>query len=287
VSALLFQIGSLASRSVPGRVRYGAARAAGAVGFATKAGLRRQAIQNYAGVLGLPPGDPRVRRVAREAVVGYTKLLADFLLLSSLTPERLRETVEVTGLEHVREGLDRGRGVIVVTAHFGNWDIAAAAAVAHGIPVTAVTDAYGDSGLNGAVVAAREKIGMKVLPLDVRAGRGVLGALRRNEVVALVCDLPKEGRNVEVVLCGQKVMVPAGPALLSLRSGAPIIPISCHRRADNSYALRIQGPVDFLPTGDEDADVARLAQASIDRLDALLRAEPEQWYLFSPMWDVA
>jgi KDO2-lipid IV(A) lauroyltransferase len=178
-----------------------------------------------------------------------------------------------------------GRGAIVVTPHFGNWDIAAAAAASRGLRLTAVTEHFGDDALNQQVVAARERIGMKVVPLSVSAGKAVLTALRHGEVVALVCDLPpKEGRTVTVRVCGQDAVVPAGPALLALRTSAPVVPIMCHRRASNRYLLQVQSKVEFEPGGDSDRDVEALAQAIMARFEPYLRASPEQWYLFSPMW---
>jgi lauroyl/myristoyl acyltransferase len=284
LSAAMFGLGSAITAAVPGRVRYGAARLAGEVGFAIQPRLRRQAIENYAAVLGLPESAPEARRVAREAVVGYTKLMADFLLLPRLRSADILERVRVRGLENIRTVLEAGHGAIAVTPHFGNWDMAAAAAVASGLTVTAVTDRFGDGQMNEKVVASRQRFGMKVVPVGVSAGKAVLTALRRNEVVALVCDLPKEGRNILVDLAGQSALVPAGPALLSLRAGAPVVPIVCRRMPDNRYDLEIQAPVEFTPSGDSERDVPRLAQAIMDRFDALLRSTPEQWYLFSPMW---
>ena len=266
-------------------MRYGAARAGGALGYAALPGMRRQALQNYAGVLHLPPTSPVVRRVAREAVVGYTKLLADFLMLSQLTREEVMRIVDWRGWENIQGALDQGKGAIVVTPHFGNWDMAAAAAAARGLKVTAVTDHYGDDDLNRRVTEARSRMGVNVVPLSVAAGKASLSALRRNEIVALVCDLAKDGRNVRVTVCGQQVMVPAGPAVMAIRSGAPVVPITCRRQADNRYLLEVQEPIDFTPTGDRDADSQALAQAIMSRFEPHLLRWPEQWYLFSPMWE--
>lgn len=282
--AQLFGVATAAVDATPARIRYGAARALGNAAYLLGGDLRRQARENYAAILGERPETPRVGRVAREAVVGYVKLMADFLLLPALSQERIRRMVEVTGLQHIDAVLSRRRGAIVVTPHFGSWDMAAAAAVAHGVKLTAVADRYGDSALDRRVVGAREKFGMRVVPVGAGAGRAVLRALRRNEVVALVCDLPKEGRNVAVSLLGQPAMVPAGPAVLALRTGAPLVPITCRRLPDNRYRLDIEEEVHFTPTGREAIDVPALAQAIVDRFTATLRALPEQWYLFSRMW---
>lgn len=286
MSALAFVVGNALSRAVPGRVRYGSARLLGGAGYLAGGRARRNALANYGAILGLPTTDPRVGRVARDAMVGYAKLLADFLLLPSLSAADVLDRVDVIGMENIFDGLKAGRGVIAVTPHFGNWDMAGAAAVAMGVPVTAVTERFGSESLNRRVVASRERAGVEVVPLGRGSGKAVLSALRRNRAVALVCDLPKEGRNLVVDLLGQRAEVPAGPAVLSLRTGAPIVPITCRRLPDNRYLLEVQAPVEFHPTGAPD-DAARLAQVYIDRLAPLLRAHPEQWYLFSPMWSSA
>jgi lauroyl/myristoyl acyltransferase len=281
----IFVGGGALSRMLPSSLRYGVASLGGKVGFRLVGRTRRQALENYAGILHQAESSPEVHRVTREALVGYAKLMADFVLLPTLTPERVREMVDWDGIEHIHKAREKGKGVIVVTPHFGNWDIAAAAATAVGLPLTAVTEQHGTSDLNRRVVEARQRIGMNVVPLGVTAGKAVITALRRNQLVALVCDLPpKEGRSVRVRICGQEAVVPAGPALLALRSGAPVLPFVCRRLPDDRYRVEVQPPVSFEPTADKDRDVERLAQAIMDRFDPILRANPEQWYLFSPMW---
>jgi KDO2-lipid IV(A) lauroyltransferase len=281
----IFVGGGAISRVLPSSLRYSMASLGGRVGFRLVGKSRRQALENYAGILHQPQSSPEVRRVAREAFVGYAKLMADFALLPSLTPDRVREMVGWDGIEHIHTALEGGKGVIVVTPHFGNWDIAAAATTAAGMAVTAVTEHYGTSDLNRRVVAARQRIGMNVVPLGVTAGKAVVTALRRNQLVALVCDLPpRDGRSVRVRICGQEALVPAGPALLALRSGAPVLPFVCRRLPDDRYRIEVQPAVRFEATGNKGHDVERLAQAIMDRFDPILRANPEQWYLFSPMW---
>jgi KDO2-lipid IV(A) lauroyltransferase len=281
----VFVGGGALGRLLPSSFRYGFAGLGGRATFRLVGRTRRQALENYAGILHQGESSPEVRRVAREALVGYAKLLADFVLMPSLTPQRVREMVDWDGIEHIHRAREGGKGVIVVTPHFGNWDIAAAATTALGLPVTAVTERHGTSDLNRRVVEARQRIGMNVVPLGVTAGKAVLTALRRNELVALVCDLPpKEGRSVRVRICGQDALVPAGPALLALRSGAPVVPFVCRRLPDDRYRVEVQPPLRFEATDDKDRDVERLAQAIMDRFDPILRAAPEQWYLFSPMW---
>ena len=285
MSSAVFQAGNALASRTPARFRHAASRAGGTAAYLVARGVRRQALANYAGILHQPPGSPEVRRVARESLVGYAKLMTEFVLLPTLTAAEVLEMVDWVGFENIEGALRGGLGAIVVTPHFGNWDLAAAAAVARGLPVTAVTERFGDEAMNQRVVAARERLGMKVVPLGVAAGRAVLNALRRGEVVALVCDLPpREGRAVRVRICGQVTQVPAGPAVLALRTGAPVVPITCRRMTDDRYLLEVQEAISFSPSGAHDVDVEALSQAIMDRFEPILSAAPEQWYLYSPMW---
>jgi len=284
LDARLFNAGSALLKVLPVTVRDGAATALGNLGYALQPGLRRQAQLNYSGILHRPITSKHVRRTARRAVVGYGKLLGDFLVLSRLKPEEIRAMVEVEGIEHIQRARQAGKGVVIFMPHFGNWDIAGAAAVAHGIPLTVVADDWGSPGVNSEIFNSRRSLGMTVVPMGPGAGQAVLSALRKNQVVGLMADLAQEGRAVEVKVMGQVASMPAGPALLSLRTGAPILPTTCRRISGRQFRLEIQPPVSFTPSGDFRADTRELTQAVVRRLEPALEASLEQWYLFSPMW---
>ena len=91
-------------------------------------------------MLGLPPGSPEVRRLARRAFQNYGRMLADFTLIAALSADELRARVSFTGLSHVDAALARGRGCILALPHMGSWDWAGSAGGALGYPVYAVTD---------------------------------------------------------------------------------------------------------------------------------------------------
>jgi KDO2-lipid IV(A) lauroyltransferase len=287
VSGLVYSLGSVLVRLLPAGLVYRGAALFGTLSYLARPALRRQTLANYAPILKRPPEDPEVKRVARAAMVGYSKLIVDFLLMPHLSREGVLRMVDPVGLDRLRKAVDGGKGAIVVTPHFGNWDLAAATAAALGYPVTIVTERFGPAGMDRKVVAARQRLGLAVVPLSVRAGKASLTALRRGEIVGLVCDLPKEGRNLLVTIAGQRALVPAGPALLSLRSGAPIVPIVNRRVADGHYRLDVLEPLTWPASADAERDMREFAQAIIDRFEPALRANPEQWYLFSPMWGKA
>src|SRR5450756_363114 len=101
---------------------------------------RRAALENYAAVLGRERSDPEVARIARRAFQNYGRMLTDFLLIGSLSPEELRQRMSIDGLDHVDAALARGRGAIMAVPHMGSWDMAGSYAGALGYPISAVAE---------------------------------------------------------------------------------------------------------------------------------------------------
>src|SRR6202035_2801916 len=133
-----YSVGARLVRVFPPGFRHAAAAPGGTAWFWLSAGQRRAALENYAAALGLDSGDPEVARVARRAFQNYGRMLTDFLLLGSLTPEELMQRMTIDGLDQLDAALARGRGAIMAVPHMGSWDMAGSYAGALGYPLAAV-----------------------------------------------------------------------------------------------------------------------------------------------------
>jgi KDO2-lipid IV(A) lauroyltransferase len=131
----------------------------------------------------------------------------------------------------------------------------------------------------------RERLGMTVVAHGPGAGNAVLGALRRNEVVCLLCDRDLGRDGVSVEFFGERTTLPGGPATLALRTGAPLLPVAVYftSRLDGHRAV-VRPPVAAARAGALRADVARVTQALAGELELLIAAHPEQWHLLQPNW---
>jgi KDO2-lipid IV(A) lauroyltransferase len=172
--------------------------------------------------------------------------------------------------------------------HFGNWDLGAGAAAARGYPLTVIAETFADRRLDDMVTGARRRLGMEIVKME-KTGPSLLRALKRNGLLALLIDRPVPGEGVRVSFFGEDVEVPAGPARLALRSGAAVIPAGFARTRQNRAGVTaltafIEPPV---PTGDDETDVRALTQAIVSSHEQFIRAYPEQWYMFRPMWAAA
>lgn len=281
-----WQAASLVLRRLPPWLVRAIAVVAGAAAFYCWPRGRRATVRNFRRVLA---GAPRseVRRVARASLINYCRYLAEFIRFPSLAPQELVARCRGEGGFAVLDrALERGKGVIVVCMHFGNWDMGAGAAAARGYPLTVVAETFTDERLDAMVVGARRRLGMRVVPME-KAGPSVLRSLKHNGLLALLIDRPVPGDGVRARFFGEAVEVPAGPARLALRSGASLLPAAfarCEASSRTEVEVLTQAPIAPEGTGDEARDIQRLTQAVLDAHEQFIRAHPEQWYMFREMW---
>ncbi len=268
-------------RVLPLRLSYALARPAGMAAFYLWPGGRRRCIRN---MLHVAAGDASLaRRHARRSFAYYAVYLVDFLRFGALTPGEVARRIDFDDWS-LLEGARTGNGVVFVTLHFGNWDLGAACIAERGFPLAVVADTFRHRRLNDLVVGSRERLGMHIIPAQ-RLGTGLLRALRRNDIVTLLIDIPQPEAGIEVEFFGGTVAVPAGPARLALRAGAPIVTGVLPRQAPASDRFSgVMERVAFVPGGDRERDVRELTQATMRSLERMLRRDPEQWYIFRSLW---
>ncbi|MGH7903913.1 MAG: lysophospholipid acyltransferase family protein [Candidatus Dormibacteraceae bacterium] len=274
------------SLAVPASVGNAVARAGGSLWYRGSPGQRRAAHDNYAVVLGRSPDDPEVRRVARRAFQNYGIMIADFLRMGTLTPETVIGRVGHDGREHVDRALERGRGCVLALAHMGAWDMAAAVAASFDYKLLAVAERFPGS-LNEAVVGARERFGVHITMVNRRTISEIRAALARNELVALLCDLPQGPGGAAVSFFGQAARVPAGPAAFMLKDGAGLVPVRINRIGEERYHVHVDPEIAYTATGDRRHDTQAIMQSVVSRFERFISQQPDQWYAFRPLFTPA
>jgi KDO2-lipid IV(A) lauroyltransferase len=245
--------------------------------------MRRTAKENMRQVLGADTDNRQLNKVVRSAYRNYFKYLAEFLMLPSLSRQRLQQLVDHAGWDNVDRALSEGKGAIFVCFHIGNWDIAASMIAIQGYPMNVVVDRFEPERLNKVIQGYRVEKGVKIIPVE-QSARKVLQVLRHNEILGLLIDLPTAD-GVPVQLFGATCRIPAGAATLALRTGAKLVPGYLIRKPDNSFEGRIDTQIDYEACGDMEIDVQRLSQAVIDRLSCYVQEHPEQWFVARQLWN--
>jgi KDO2-lipid IV(A) lauroyltransferase len=260
---------------------------AGAVAYRRAEAARATVEANQAQVLGAELDDELVGVSTREAFELYARYWYDTFRVRSMSRDEVNARTRPAGYHHLDEARERGRGVICVLPHMGNWDVAGHHLAINGYPVASVAEVLKPARLSELFLRHREELGMRIIPLtkDGHVGQQLKGLLADNWVVALVADRDLGGRGVEVEMFGRRRRVPAGPALLSLTTGAPLC-VCPVQTLDRGWSVTIGAPLEFERTGETKRDVVSLSRAMAAEFERAIAAHPPDWHLFQPGWEL-
>ena len=279
---LFYQTVRLMTRLLPRRACYAIARPF--AGWAYRRNLAtREAIEANLRVVLHAQGQPAtahdLERLVRRNFIGFGKYMVDFFKIGALSPESQQALIRVEHLDYLQQCVDMNKGVIVLTAHLGNWELGAVVAQQCGFRINAVVREQPTPRLDALFQAQRVKRGVQVLPMN-GAALAVPACLKRNEIVVLLADMDYSGGGRPVPFFGQAACLPQGPAVLAKRSGSPILPAFVLRQADDTFCFRAYQPI--LP------DPSRSVRDIQDAICAILEAEigehPDQWFAYEPLW---
>jgi len=273
------------SMTVPEVVGLPLFRGLGALAYATLPGVRSTVASNQARVLGLDPEAPLVRAATREAFALYARYWYDTFRIRAFPASEVLRRTRMEGNENVDRALEAGHGCICVMPHMGNYDVAGHWMAVNGYPIAAVAEVLEPARLFELFVRHREELGMKVVPLraGTHVGQQLAGLLAANWLIALVADRDLSGRGIAVEMFGTTRMVPAGPALLSLSTGAPLLVCDSYTSGDG-WTVRIGSPLEIERTGIVRQDVAELTRLMALRFERSIAAKPTDWHMFQPAW---
>jgi lauroyl/myristoyl acyltransferase len=234
----------------------------------------------------LPPAD--FDALVRRAMRSYLRYYLEAFRLPSLSPEQILRVFHLDGEAQLRDDMESGRGAVVALPHGGNWDLAGAWVAAKGWPLVAIAERLRPEGLYRRFLEFREGLGMEIIPLtgaekpplDLLVER-----LAKGYVVALLADRDLPARGVAVDFFGARATMPPGPALLALRSGAPLYAVDMWYERDAAWA-RLNGPVPLPPpdAGSLAERVRLVTQDLADRLAVGIARHPEDWHRLQRMW---
>ncbi|MBN1269495.1 MAG: lysophospholipid acyltransferase family protein [Kiritimatiellae bacterium] len=250
--------------------------------YAHKEHDRRAVMSNLRQIFsarGMTPTDEHLQSVARKTFQYFGKYLVDFFRYARLTRREVDRLVSVEHPEYIEQARARGKGVICLSAHIGNWELAAAVMGALGYEPNAVVLPERLDKLDKLFQHQRRKRGMKLIPLG-HAAMGLVRCLRRGEFVALVADRDFSTRDDRTVFFGKPARLPHGPARLSIMTGAPILPTFLLREVDDTFLLRMYPPIFPEELGSEEAIRRRI----VEILEDVIGEFPYQWFIFDDFW---
>lgn len=243
-------------------------------------GPRREvALQNLA--LAFPESSEGWRRVQVRRIYDHLALsLVEFLVTQKDPDQALDWVEEVSGLEHFEQALAKGRGIVLLTGHLGNWELLGAWLCRKGYPMYAVVQRNENPEMERLIEESRCRIGLKTLSKSFGM-RGVLHALKKGAVVALLAD--QHGGDLLIDFMGRRAKTFSGPAVFSLLTGAPIVPVVSFRRAPFRHEIVVLPPL-VAPEGERAFQIEALTRQANEILESLIRLHPEQWLWLHRRW---
>lgn len=245
----------------------------------------REAVKkNLRRVLGPRRSESMIGYEARWTFRQFGKYLAEFFRFTRFGARFVEKHVLPSGLANIEEAAGAGRGVVIVTAHLGNWELGASVFIDLGYDVTSVALEHKNSRVDVLLNKQRVRRGVRVLPAGGYL-RGCYRALRAGKIVALLGDRDVTGAGIDVEFFGKPVTLPQGPARLSVRTGAPIVPAFMLRRPNDSWHIYIERPIYPDTSIDRDESVRDMMSKYALVMEEYIRWHPSQWAVFYDFWN--
>jgi len=229
----------------------------------------------------MPPAQ-RIR-VGRRSYINFAKSMIEFSAIGRLGSERLRALVAVRGREHIDAALARGRGAVVVTGHFGSWELLGAAAVAHGMPADFLVGEQSNKSIDELMNGLRSAAGIGIIARGI-AARGVFASLKAGRMVALLSDQDARRAGIFVDFLGIPSSTYPGAAQFAQRTGAPVVFCYIVRRPDETHEAVFLPPIEPDPAAGRDDETVRLTQAYTTALEDAVRKHPDHYFWAHRRW---
>ena len=278
------RITSIFIAPLPFRIGYAIAVVLGFCGYYLRRRSTPLVKQNIRRVLGPDIDERTVKRIARRCCINLSLNYYDIVRVPRLSHDDLDRMIEFHGLEHLEPASASGRGVVVATAHLGNYDLVPQATLARAIPITILVERMRDERLWQFLMQMRRAGGLAFLPVDMSGIRAAFRTLKGGGLVGIASDRLVKGDAIVAPFMGEAAPMPAGAAQLAVRTGAAILPTFCLRRGPNRYRIHVEPPIFPCAGAPREEEVARLTQQMITVMERYIRANPDQWMIFQPLW---
>jgi KDO2-lipid IV(A) lauroyltransferase len=244
---------------------------------------RKIALSNLEIAFGKEWPESRREKIARNSLISFCQTVADMIKLSLVGDKRKEKLMTVEGEENLQEALKEGKGVLIFSAHFGNWEMGSFFISKVG-KLEVVARALDNELLEKELTKLRINLGANVIYKKM-AAKQILQSLRRNEMVAILIDqnvLRSEG--VFVDFFGKEASTTPALARFFLRTRSPIVPVFCYPTRSRHYRLKILKPLHIETEGDYSRDVLKITQLCTKIIESEIRQNPEFWFWFHNRW---
>jgi KDO2-lipid IV(A) lauroyltransferase len=225
----------------------------------------------------------RSQRIIRAGFEDFNKSLVDFFLIPKLNKEYLNDCVEIVGLENLDAVLQGGKGAILAGFHVGNGGFAASLLALEGYPVNIVVWEDINKKVDNLFQAIRQSKGVRII-YSRHAPKGVLEALKRNEIVAMTLDLNGGSKGVRLNCWGREIRITRGAFVFAQKQNIPILPAVIIRQSNDTHKIIIGNPETIETKQNREKSFEITAERLFSFFKGYIEKYPEQWYWLRNLW---
>jgi KDO2-lipid IV(A) lauroyltransferase len=268
---------------LPRKIAISYMRVIGLAAFYVLISRRRRTIQNLSLAFGEEKSPAEIQEIARQVFLNFSTFAADAIRIPLLIENGLDSLVAVRGLENLDELSGNHRGAILLTAHFGNWELLGAWLAWRGYRIKAVGAPNGNQKLNRMIAEARNRAGYQSIERGA-ATREILRALASGYSIGVLIDLDTKVEGVCVNFFNQWAHTPVGPVKLARKYDLKIIPMFIRLTDNYTYVVEVNEPLPLVFTGEKGQDLIFNTQMCSDACEEIIRRYPEQWLWIMRRW---
>jgi len=229
--------------------------------------------------------DEEICEVSKRIFLNLGITIFEILQMAFFSKEDFLRSIRIKGEEHLHDAVEAGKGIIIISAHLGNWEAASLFAPCYfGFPVTSVARKIESGIINRWILKLRTRFGNSVIDKG-GALPEMMQTLRSKKILALLIDQGTTiSEGVELAFFGKKVTVTPAASMLALRCKSPVLPVFCIREEDRKLTIIIEPPVQLVRTQDLRDDLKTNAQIMTDVIEIAVRKYPDQWLWLHKRW---
>lgn len=245
---------------------------------------KKRGIKNV--MTGLGVSEAEANRILEELFKNLGRSALEILYMPNLTKEFIDEHIEMHGLEYLNKALAEQRGVVILTAHVGNWEWMGAALAAEGYPSTTIVKKQPNAQVTRLLNEYREMVGLEVFARGGSEMIRAVKAMKQKKLLGFLADQDGYIQGLPVKFLGQESSAVIGPATFAQKFKAPVVPVFAHRKANGiGHVVEILPPLYFEDTGNEAEDLHRLTEATVRVTEDFIKAHPTEWLWFQHRWN--
>ena len=225
------------------------------------------------------------QKIADASVLKFGRMILEVLRFPLLNRKTIESVVQTDGLEYLEEAYAKGKGVLMCTGHFGNWELLGADVALHGYPILSIARTQNNIAMDRFINEYREIVGQKVAYNHGKEGVLAMGRyLKEKHLLGILFDQDSSDTGIRQELFGKEVNTPSGPAVFSRTFGCPILPIFMHYDVDGSCRAKIYPPIYAEKTEDKEKDISQATAKLMRILEQEIRKNPSMWFWVHDRW---